>query len=78
MTEIGRVLRPQGRIGVSDVVAEDRLSPEEWAERGSYVGCIAGSRNEYEAGLEAAGFDEISNEFTHAVADACTARSSRG
>jgi arsenite methyltransferase len=71
LTEIARVLKPGGRIGVSDVVAEDRLSPEQRAERGSYVGCIAGalSKGEYEAGLEAAGFEKISVEFTHEVAD---------
>jgi hypothetical protein len=56
---------------VSDVVAEDHLTEEDRAARGSFVGCIAGalSRAEYVAGLEAAGFDEISVEFTHAVAD---------
>ena len=71
LTEIARVLKPGGRIGISDVVAEDRLTPEERAERGSYVGCIAGalSKGEYEAGLEAAGFEQVSVEFTHQVAD---------
>jgi ubiquinone/menaquinone biosynthesis C-methylase UbiE len=71
LAEIGRVLKPGGRIGVSDVVAEDTLSPEERAERGSYVGCIAGalSKSEYEAGLDAAGFEQVSVEFTHQVAD---------
>ena len=71
LTEIARVLKPGGRVGVSDVVAEDQLSAEERAERGSYAGCIAGalSKGEYEAGLEAAGFEQISVEFTHQVAD---------
>ena len=71
LTEIARVLKPGGRVGVSDIVAEDRLTPAERAERGSYVGCIAGalSKGEYEAGLEAAGFEQVSIEFTHEVAD---------
>ena len=71
LTEIGRVLRAGGRIGISDIVAEDRLTPDERGERGSFVGCIAGalSKGEYEAGLEAAGFGQVSVEFTHQVAD---------
>jgi SAM-dependent methyltransferase len=71
LAEMHRVLRPGGRIGVSDVVAEDHLSPADRAERGSYVGCIAGalSKGEYERGLAAAGFEEISVTFTHQVGD---------
>jgi arsenite methyltransferase len=71
LTEVARVLKPGGRVGVSDIVAEDRLTPADRADRGSYVGCIAGalSRSEYVAGLEAAGFEHVSVEFTHEVAD---------
>ena len=71
LTEIARVLKPGGRVGVSDIVAEDQLTAEDRAERGSYVGCIAGalSKGEYVGGLEAAGFEDVSVEFTHQVAD---------
>jgi len=66
-----RVLKPGGRLGVSDVVAEDHLTPEQRAERGSYVGCIAGalSKAEYEAGLAAAGFAGVSVTFSHQLGD---------
>jgi SAM-dependent methyltransferase len=68
--EMFRVLKPGGRIGVSDVVAEDHLSQADRAERGSYVGCIAGalSRSEYLAGLAAAGFTHSEVTFTHEAA----------
>lgn len=71
LAEMFRVLTPGGRIGISDVVAEDRLSVEQRPARGSYVGCVAGalSRSEYLDGLHAAGFAEASVEFTHEVAD---------
>jgi arsenite methyltransferase len=71
LAEMFRVLVPGGRIGISDVVAEDHLGAAERAERGSYVGCIAGalSKQEYLDGLAAAGFTDASVTFTHQVAE---------
>jgi arsenite methyltransferase len=71
LREVARVLRPGGRIGISDVVADDTLTPPERATRGSYAGCIAGalSFTEYRAGLEAVGLVDIDVTPTHAVAD---------
>jgi arsenite methyltransferase len=71
ITEMFRVLVPGGRIGISDVVAEDHLSPAERLERGSYAGCIAGalSRSEYLEQLAAAGFTASTVRFTHEAAD---------
>jgi SAM-dependent methyltransferase len=70
LAEMFRVLAPGGRIGISDVVAEDQLSAEDRAARGSYVGCIAGalSRQEYLDGLAAAGFVDAEVRFTHEAA----------
>jgi hypothetical protein len=58
-------------MGISDVVADDGLSPLERAQRGSFAGCIAGALTfaEYRAGLAAVGLDEIDVDATHAVGD---------
>ncbi|MBT2482408.1 arsenite methyltransferase [Streptomyces sp. ISL-94] len=69
--ETYRVLVPGGRIGISDVLADDTLTPAQRAERGDHVGCIAGalSFTEYRHGLERAGFTGIEITPTHRVAD---------
>ena len=65
--EIHRVLRAGGRIGISDIVADDSLTIDERAERGSWVGCIAGalSYSEYRDLLGAAGFADITLTTSH-------------
>jgi SAM-dependent methyltransferase len=67
--EIARVLRPGGRIGIADIVADDSLTPEKRAELGSYAGCIAGalSFSEYRAGLAAAGMTDVAITVSHEV-----------
>jgi SAM-dependent methyltransferase len=66
-----RVLRPGGRVGVSDVVAHNHLTHDQRAERGAWVGCIAGALSiaEYERGLLNAGFVDVEITPTHEVAD---------
>ena len=69
LAEIARVLRPGGRMGISDVVADDGLSLADRAARGGFAGCISGalSFGEYRAGLEAAGLVDVAIEATHGV-----------
>ena len=70
LAEMFRVLVPGGRIGITDVVAEDHLTAADRVAAGSYAGCIAGalSRTEYLDGLAAAGFTDASVTFTHEAA----------
>ncbi len=71
LAESYRVLRPGGRFGVSDILAEDHLTAADRAERGRHVGCITGalSFTEYRDGLAMAGFTGISITPTHKVID---------
>ena len=67
--EMARVLKPGGRIGLTDVVADNELTPQQRLDSGSFVGCIAGalSYEEYEKELTEAGFEDISVERSHQV-----------
>ena len=60
-TETFRVLKPGGRIGITDILAEDYLTEAQRLERGAQAGCIAGapSFTEYRDGLTGAGFTRI-------------------
>jgi arsenite methyltransferase len=71
LRETFRVLRRGGRIAVSDMIGEDRLSPKDRVERGRAVGCVVGVMNccEYTAGLAETGFVDSSVTFTHEVAE---------
>lgn len=72
--EIARVLRPGGRMGVSDIVADDALTAAERAERGSYAGCVAGALSfaEFRAGLAAVGLANVEITPTHEVVPGMT------
>ncbi len=78
--ELARVVRPGGRLAISDVVAEDHLDGAARAERGSLVGCIAGawSFTEHVSALTAAGFRDVSVTPSHEVADGMHAATIRG
>ena len=56
--EIFRLLKPGGRLAVSDTLARKSLSDEMRGSVAAYVGCVAGASlvAEYEAYLQAAGF----------------------
>ena len=70
LAEMFRVVVPGGRIGISDVVAEDHLTKADRAAAGSYVGCIAGalSSKEYLDGLAGVGFADPEVRFTSGAA----------
>lgn len=60
--EAFRVLRPGGRIAVSDMVTQGQFSEEERADMAQWSGCITGAEDvvDYVAAIRAAGFSSIS------------------
>jgi arsenite methyltransferase len=69
LREAARVLRPGGRLAVSDVIADPEMDAATRADMRQWTGCIAGAltRVELENALAAAGFTEIEISETHRV-----------
>ncbi len=59
--EVARVLKPGGRLAVSDIALKRPLPPEVGGDLMAYVGCIAGAIpvEEYRRGLMEAGFAHV-------------------
>ena len=69
LAEAARVLRPGGRLAVSDVIAADDMDEATRTDMEQWTGCIAGAltRDEFETTLREVGFEEIEITLTHAV-----------
>src|SRR5258705_3536825 len=59
--EIARVLKPGGRVALSDIALKHELPEAVAQSMAAYVGCIAGAIliDDYRAGLLAAGFEHV-------------------
>ena len=69
ISEAARVLRPGGRLAVSDVIAGENMDGATRADMSAWTGCIAGALSEpdFRAKLAAAGFEHIEIRETHRV-----------
>lgn len=69
LREAFRVLRPNGRFAVADMVALEDLAPEAKARLDLWAGCVAGtiSLDAYTQELRSAGFDAVDVEVTREV-----------
>jgi arsenite methyltransferase len=69
LSEAARVLRPGGRLAISDVIAGPGMDDATRADMRQWTGCIAGAltRQEFEHALTAAGLIDIEIRETHSV-----------
>ena len=70
LAEAFRVLRPAGRLGVSDMIADEDIDPAQLTDAEQSVGCLNGTltQRQYTGLLQAAGFTDITIALTHDAA----------